>query len=156
VFDTATGEFNFEDNNLDCYSIFDHKETDFYHGLNREDEFYKSPSNMKKAPHKRCRKYPNMQEFWESTEPYSFKMTADDQSAWRKFRRWFLIEIEKSKTRTESYEEMALRKHADEIDISMGNFKEKGVINQTNIACFKWDFTYFMTEPQLADYIKKA
>ena len=97
-----------------------------------------------------------MQEFWESTEPHSFKMTADDQSAWRKFRRWFLIEIEKSKTRTESYEEMALRKHADEIDISMGNFKEKGVINQKNIACFKWDFTYFMTESQLADYIKKA
>lgn len=25
VFDTATGEFNFEDNNLDCFAIFDHK-----------------------------------------------------------------------------------------------------------------------------------
>lgn len=60
MFDTATGEFNFEDNNLDNYALFDHKETDLYHGLNREDEYYNTPENMKKAPHKRKRKYPNV------------------------------------------------------------------------------------------------
>lgn len=60
VFDTATGEYNFEDNNLDCYALFDHKETDFYHGMNKEDEYYTTPENMKKAPHKRKRKYPNV------------------------------------------------------------------------------------------------
>ena len=156
VFDTATGEFNFEDNNLDCYSLFDHKETDLYHGMNREDSFYTRPSNMARAPHKRCRKYPNVQEFWESNEPHSFKLTADDQSDWRKFRRWLLLEINRAKLRTESYEEMAFRKHRDELDICLGDFNEKGIVNHTNIACFKWDFTYFMTEEQLSLYTKKA
>lgn len=60
VFDTATGEYNFEDNNLDCYAIFDHKETDVYHGMNKEDSYYTNPENMRKAPHKRKRKYPNV------------------------------------------------------------------------------------------------
>lgn len=129
VFDTATGEYNFEDNNLDCFSLFDHKQTDLYHGLSREDEFYMTPKNMSRAPHVRKRKYPTVAEFWESTEPQTFKLTADDQSEWRKFKRWLLLEVKKAKERTESFEEMALRKHKDELDISLGDFDEKGVVN---------------------------
>jgi hypothetical protein len=58
-------------------------------------------------------------------------LTADDQSEWRKFKRWLLIEIKKAKDRTESYEEMALRLHKDELDICLGDFDEKGVVNHT-------------------------
>lgn len=36
----STGEYNFEDNNLDCYKLYDYKQTDLYRGLNREDEYY--------------------------------------------------------------------------------------------------------------------
>jgi hypothetical protein len=136
--------------------LFDHKETDLYHGLNKEDEYYTNPENMKKSPHKRKRKYPNVHEFWTSTEPHSFKLLSDDQSEWRKFRRWMMLEIKKAKERTESYEEMALRKHKHELDVCVGDFDEKGVVNHTNIACFKYDFTDFMTQPQLEQYIKKA
>jgi len=42
-----------------------------------------------------------------------------------------LIEIKKAKDRTESYEEMALRLHKDELDICLGDFDEKGVVNHT-------------------------
>ena len=51
---------------------------------------------------------------------------------------------------------MALRLHKDELDICLGDFDEKGVVNHTQIACFKWDFTDFMTPSQLAEYQKKA
>ena len=36
----GTGEFDFEDNNLDIFNICDYKKTDFYWGQNREDEYY--------------------------------------------------------------------------------------------------------------------
>ena len=36
----GTGEYDFEDNNLDCFNIADYRKTDFYWGLNREEEFY--------------------------------------------------------------------------------------------------------------------
>lgn len=63
-----------------------------------------------------------------------------------------MLEINKAKLRTESYEEMAFRKHRDELDVCLGDFNEKGVVNHTSIACFKWDFTHFMTEDQLKEY----
>jgi hypothetical protein len=36
----GTGEYDFEDNNLDVYNLCDYKQTDFYWGFNREDEYY--------------------------------------------------------------------------------------------------------------------
>jgi heat shock protein HspQ len=69
TFFQGTGQYTFEDNNLDVFCLYDYKKTDFYHGLNREDEFYLSEANLKKPLHKRKRKYPTIQEFWESTEP---------------------------------------------------------------------------------------
>lgn len=59
-FDTSTGEFNFEDNNLDCFCLFDYKQTDLYHGMNREDDFYTADKNMKKSPRFRKRKWPTV------------------------------------------------------------------------------------------------
>lgn len=64
-------------------------------------------------------------------------------------------EIEKAQNRTESYEEMALRKHHAEIDISLGKWDEEGKVNHDTIACYTYDFTYFMTKDQLADYVSK-
>jgi hypothetical protein len=46
-FDT-TGEYDFEDSNLDVYNIYDYKKTDLYHGINREDEFYERKYRQKK------------------------------------------------------------------------------------------------------------
>lgn len=60
----GTGEYNFEDSNLDCFRLFDFKQTDMFHGLNREDEFYTGPKNMRKPLHKRKRKWPSVEQFW--------------------------------------------------------------------------------------------
>jgi hypothetical protein len=37
---SGSGEYDFEDHNFDVYNLSDYKQTDFYHGLNREDEYY--------------------------------------------------------------------------------------------------------------------
>ena len=47
----TTGTYMFEDNNLDMYYLFDYKQTDIYYGLNREDEYYQSPKNLRKPFH---------------------------------------------------------------------------------------------------------
>lgn len=60
----GTGEYDFEDNNLDVFNIADYKKTDFYWGLNREDEYYEQDLGL--PPHKRRRKWPTIKEFWES------------------------------------------------------------------------------------------
>lgn len=71
----GTGEYDFEDNNLDSFNLADHQKTDFYWGLNREDEYYNHPKNLAKPPHKRKRKWPTIEEFWKSTEQQEFKLT---------------------------------------------------------------------------------
>ena len=46
-----SGEYVFEDNNLDMFHLFDYKQTDTYHGLNREDEYYTKPKNLRRPFH---------------------------------------------------------------------------------------------------------
>ena len=72
----GSGEYDFEDNNLDIFNIADYRKTDFYWGLNREDEYYER--DLKLPPHKRRRKWPSIKEFWESMEPQEFKLTCQD------------------------------------------------------------------------------
>ena len=76
----GSGEYHFEDNNLDVFNICDYKQTDFYWGMNRPegDAYYESKENLSKPPHKRDRKWPTVQEFWESTEPKEFRLSCQD------------------------------------------------------------------------------
>lgn len=37
----------------------------------------------------------------------------------------------------------------------MAKYEEKGVVNHTEIAAFKWDFTYFMNEEEFKKYTPK-
>ena len=69
----GTGEYDFEDTNLDCFNLADFKQTDFYWGLNREDEYYDKYITL--PPHKRRRKWPTIEEFWTTMEPKEFKLT---------------------------------------------------------------------------------
>ena len=85
---TGTGEYNFEDNNLDCFCIFDYKQTDLYYGLNREDEYYNNPKNLRLPLHKRKKKRPSVQEFWTSDQLFEFRFVCDNKADYRKFRRW--------------------------------------------------------------------
>ena len=101
----------FEDNNLDMYHLFDYKQTDVYHGLNREDEYYHNPKNLRKPFHKRKRKWPTVKEFWESTDPMLFKLVADDYADVRKFKRWLLIQLRKAGSMTQSFDDMVLEKY---------------------------------------------
>jgi hypothetical protein len=54
----GTGEYDFEDNNLDVFNIADYRKTDHYWGFNREDEYYEKYLN--KPPHQRRKKWPSI------------------------------------------------------------------------------------------------
>jgi len=47
----VTGTYNFEDNNLDVFTIFDFKVTTCYWGMNREPEYYDNAKNLRKPLH---------------------------------------------------------------------------------------------------------
>lgn len=147
----STGEFNFEDNNLDCYKLFDYKQTIVYRGLNREDDYYLNAKNMRRPLHRRKKPWPTVEEFWTSTEPKEFKLTADEYADKRRFRRWFNAMLRQGVEAEQSAEERILAKYASKIDICMGNFEEKGVIN-TEMAVHKLDVSQFMTEEELKEY----
>jgi len=146
----GTGEYHFEDNNLDVFNLYDYKKTDFFHGFNREDDFYTNKENMAKKPHARKRKWPSIEEFWASEEPVEFKLGATDQSEWRKFRKWLMKTLKKSSQRTDGYHFDAdvQERFGKEFDICFGDYNEKGVIN-TSMAVHKWDFTYHMTADEI-------
>lgn len=141
----STGEYLFEDNNLDMFFLFDYKQTDLYHGLNREDEYYTNPKNMRLPLHRRKRKWPSIKEFWESEDPMPFRLIVDDQADILKFKRWFKAQMKKAAVMTESFDEKCMAKHGPSIDICLGDYNQKGVPN-TDMAVFKLDWTMFMTK----------
>lgn len=145
-----TGYFDFEDTNLDLYRIFDYKKTDLYHGLPREDSFYTTEKNMKRPEKRRKRKWPSQEEFWELETPIEFRVLCSNKADWRKFRKWLrrhlhLIELDPEF----DFDKMALEKYADEKDICVGDFSEKGKLNH-EMAIYKWDASIYMTEEEIA------
>ena len=147
----GTGEYNFEDNNLDCYKLYDYKQTDLYHGLNREASYYTTPKNLRRPFHKRKQAWPTVEEFWTSPEPTLFKLTADEYADVPRFKRWFRAQMESAATLEKSFEERVLEKYADKVDIASGNYDDVGVIN-TEMAAHKLDSSQFMTKEELKNY----
>lgn len=151
----GTGEYHFEDSNLDCFNISEYKKTDFFYGIERPegDAYYESKKNLAKPPHKREKRWPTIEQFWTSTEPQEFRLSCQDQADFRKFRVWVrkvLAEVADKGKDYKPYAEQAAEKFGSEIDICLGKFEEKGKVNN-DIAIFKYDYSYFMT----ADEIKK-
>jgi hypothetical protein len=111
----VSGEYDFEDTNLDVYTILDYKQTTLYWGINREVEFY--DKFIHKPPHKRERIWPSPEEFWDITEPKEFKIYCAEYADWRKFKTWLKKTVFESEKKIESYDDEARRKFDAEIDI---------------------------------------
>ena len=149
---TGTGNYEFEDSNLDLYRIHDYKQTDFYHGFNREDEAYYSEKNMKKPEHKRRRKWPTIEEFWACEEPKPFRLIASDHADWRKFKRWLRVHLRKiEQDPSYDYDKEALSKFEPGLDIYLGDDYEKHEEPNTDMAIFKYSNLDFLTEKELAE-----
>lgn len=101
----TTGEYNFEDSNLDCFSICDYKKTDFYYGIERPegDAYYNSKKNLAKPPHKRQKRWPTIEQFWTSTEPQEFRLFCQDQADFRKFRVWLRKQLAEVAEKGDAY-----------------------------------------------------
>lgn len=146
----GSGVYDFEDTNLDLFRLYDYKKTVLYHGLPREDEFYLSQKNMKKPLHKRKRKWPEAEEFWELEEPQEFRLLASHNSEWRKFRRWlrkFCLGVELDPEF--DYDTEVMTTWGSNLDICLGDFDQKGSVN-TDMAVFKFTNQFHMTEEEIA------
>ena len=144
-----TGAYEFEDSNLDLYHILDYKKTDMYHGLPREDEFYTTEKNMKRPERMRNKPWPTVQEFWSSDIPTEFRLLANDQADWRKFKRWLMNYLRKIEAQPEfDYDKIALETYGNEVEIYTGeDFDKKEEVN-TEVAVYKWTNAYYMTEKE--------
>ena len=154
IFYQGSGHFAFEDNNLDCYSLFDYKKTDLYYGLNREDAFYQTDKNLSKMLHKRKQKRPSLEDFWLSEEPQELKLACDDQADWKKFRRWLRKTVADREKLGGDFTSECEAKYGKEVGICHGDFAEVGVL-ETNPAAFNYDFTYHMTKDELKAFKDK-
>ena len=150
-FQTGTGEYHFEDNNLDAFTLFDYKQTDLYYGLNREDEYYERPANLRRPLHARKRKRPTVEEFWASDKVFEFRLVCDDQADHRKFRRWLKFKVADGAEMEKGFDERVREKYDPEIDLCHGEWDKPGVIN-TSMAVHNWDFTHFMTPEELESF----
>jgi len=148
---TGSGEYHFEDSNLDAFSLFDYKQTDLYWGLNREDEYYQRPANLRRPLHRRRRKWPTAEEFWASDRLHELRLVCDDQADHRKFRRWLRQKVAEAPDLEQSYDDRVRAKYDPEIDLCHGEWDKPGVIN-TKMAVHHWDFTDYMTEEERKAY----
>lgn len=120
-----------------------------YHGFNREDEFYLKEKNLKKPEHKRVKKWPSIEEFWNSNEPKEFRLMCSDGADWKKFRRWlrnYLIKIDGNPDY--DYDKEALAQYEAGLDICLGDFDKKEEVH-TDMAVFKWSNQMYMTEAEI-------
>mmetsp|Transcript_6808 Transcript_6808/g.11473 ORF Transcript_6808/g.11473 Transcript_6808/m.11473 type:complete len:432 (+) Transcript_6808:297-1592(+) len=145
----CTGHIDFEDANLDLFRLYDYKETDFYHGLNREAEYYDKLSNLKKPERKRRRMWPTITEFWELEEPREFRMISNPYSEWKRFRKWFKRELLKVEDDPSyDYDKMALAKYEADMDVCLLDYDKKGEVH-TDVAVYKWNYHNLMTEEEI-------
>ena len=133
------------------YRLHDYKQTTFYHGYNREDSFYLSEKNLKKPEHKRSKKWPSIEEFWECEEPKPFRLVTSEHADVRKFKRWLRNHLAKIESNPDfDYDKEALAKFEPGLDISLGDFDKREEIN-TDMAIFKWSNQMYMTEQEIKD-----
>jgi hypothetical protein len=59
-----------------------------------------------------------------------------------------LAEVSEKGAAYKSFEDAAQEKFGGSVDICLGNFEEKGKVNQ-DIAIFKYDYSYFMTPEEI-------
>lgn len=81
----------FEDDALDVYMLAEVGNTIHSYGLNHDDAHFEK--QLKMHPHKRDKKYPTVEDFWNSTEPTKFKLWCGAYAQYRKFKKWFNLKI---------------------------------------------------------------
>lgn len=144
----GSGHFDFEDTNLDLFRIHDYKQTDFYHGLPREDSYYNSPKNLRRSERRRARPWPTVEEFWRCEEPKQFRLLCSHLADWRKFRRWLRLHLRKMEDADFDYDAAALGKFGSGLDICLADFDKAEEVH-TDVAAFKWSHATFMSEAEL-------
>jgi hypothetical protein len=152
----ATGSYTFEDSNLDCFHIYDYKQTTEYWGMPRDNAYYDNKANYSRPIHRRKHRYPTPEVFWKMEEPKLFKiqysMHSDIKSFKRKLKK-YLAEIEANPDY--DFDKICSEKYKHEIDICTGDFNEQGVVNHSDIAAFKYDWTYHLTDKELKELKKR-
>eukprot|EP01017_Pseudomicrothorax_dubius_P045884 TRINITY_DN8011_c0_g1_i5.p1 TRINITY_DN8011_c0_g1~~TRINITY_DN8011_c0_g1_i5.p1 ORF type:complete len:299 (+),score=71.93 TRINITY_DN8011_c0_g1_i5:75-971(+) len=104
----ATMEWDFEDDNLDVFLLYDYKATTRHWGPNLADYPYDNQSHIQ--PRKRRSRHPTYEEFWASNELHEFRFDCSRYADWRKFRKWFQEHLVQ-KANDKSFEERALEKY---------------------------------------------
>ena len=145
----GTGQYDFEDSNLDCYKIHDYKQTDLYHGEAREPEFYTTAKNLKKPLSRRKKMWPTYEEFWKSEEPKEFRLMAGEQADWKRFKRWLRKHLQSIEGTDYDYDTECMAKHGDVMDICIGDYDKKDPVN-TSMAVFNWTNKIYMTPEEYA------
>jgi hypothetical protein len=88
-------------------------------------------------------------------EPKEFKLQCGDQADWRKFRRWLRKEVLVKGPKREIPFDIEIKdKYAGEIDLCEGTYDKVGVV-RTDMAVYKWDYTYFMSPEDVAKLKEK-
>lgn len=82
-------------------------------------------------------------------EPKEFRLHCQDYADFNKFRVWLRETLKKVEHQEVAYDDEQAARFASEIDICLGNYEEKGIVNHDNIAVFKYDFTYYMTPEEI-------
>jgi len=145
----GSGSYDFEDSSLDVFRIFDYKKTDLYHGLPREPEFYTTQKNLRRSEKRRARVWPTQEQFWALETPEEFRVMCNDKADYPKFRKWLMRHLRTIEAQPDyDYDTIASEKFKDEMDLCLGNFDVKGVLNH-EMAVFKWDSSIYMTEKEI-------
>jgi hypothetical protein len=144
----STLEYDFEDNNLDLFILYDFAATTQHWGPNRVDYDYNNQENI--HPRKRVKQWPTPEEFWNSEEEHLFRLNCSEYADFRKFKKWIISRVNEAKTK-ESFDESVKKVHGD-FEL-FDDYSKKYEIKH-DPAIFKYTMNYFLESGE--KFIKKT
>ena len=106
---SSTREWDFEDSNRDCFLVYDHRQTQDYHGSKPVGVDYNNHSH--RAFRTKKKQYPTFEEFWETEDYHELRVYGSRYADANKFKLYVESEIERAKQEGYDYEEQVIKKY---------------------------------------------
>jgi hypothetical protein len=87
----GTREWDFTDNNLDKFLVYDWKMTQEFGGQPLPNYDYENQNHLR--PRQRRKIFPTEKEFWDFEEKVEFYVNCTEYAEFRKFKYWFYREV---------------------------------------------------------------
>eukprot|EP00826_Nyctotherus_ovalis_P039134 TRINITY_DN3735_c0_g2_i2.p1 TRINITY_DN3735_c0_g2~~TRINITY_DN3735_c0_g2_i2.p1 ORF type:complete len:513 (-),score=168.28 TRINITY_DN3735_c0_g2_i2:1403-2941(-) len=154
----VSGEYVFEDTNLDLFVIYEYDQTTLSHeeripikGVYKvsfcsQCKLEEKRRKLRKKEYLKVKNWPSPGSFWESKGPQEFRLVAAKYADIRLFRQWLSKKMEETEAAKETYDERLIKKYGP---FNYYNKYDENYELNKDFTVLKHDYRSFLTEEEL-------